>query len=58
MEFNASSFESPEILSLLRPNMLSKLVKISLVIDSFYNETFRSMMAGFVVNLLDVSINQ
>jgi hypothetical protein len=48
---------NPALLNLLKPTVITKLVRISQSIEIFYNEAFRALISVLVIKLLKKSAN-
>lgn len=43
-------------MNLLKPSIITKIIRIAQSIDPFYNETFRGMISVLVVKLMEKSV--
>lgn len=51
-----TEISAPSLLNLLKPSIITKIVKISQSIDPFYNESFRGLISILIVKLMEKSI--
>ena len=51
-----TDISSPSLLNLLKPSIITKIVKIAQSIDPFYNEGFRGLISVLVVKLMEKSV--
>lgn len=51
-ELREPDITNPALLNLLKPSVMTKLVRISQSIEIFYNEAFRTLISTLVIKLL------
>ena len=51
-----TEISAPALMNLLKPSIITKIVRIAQSIDPFYNESFRGLISVLVVKLMEKSV--